>query len=52
VVVGAGAWLGRIPIYLGITSDGPATESTQLAGRGGCTRLKTSCMNNSSIKLT
>ena len=39
VVVGAGAWLGRITNYLGITSDGPATESTQLAGRGGCAMI-------------
>jgi hypothetical protein len=36
VVVGTGARPGRITVHLGITSDGPATESTQLAGRGGC----------------
>jgi hypothetical protein len=35
VVVGTGARLGRITVHLGITSDGLATESTQLAGRGG-----------------
>jgi hypothetical protein len=40
VVVGTGAWPGRIPVHLGITSDGPANESTQLAGRGGCARCK------------
>jgi hypothetical protein len=36
VVVGTGARPGCITVHLGITSDGPATESTQLAGRGGC----------------
>jgi len=36
VVVGTGAWPGRITVHLGITNDGLATESTQLAGRGGC----------------
>jgi len=40
VVVGTGAWPGRITVHLGITSDGPVTESTQLAGRGGCARRK------------
>ena len=41
VVVGTGARPGRITVhFLGITSDGLATESTQLAGRGGCARRK------------
>ena len=40
VVVGTGARPGRITVRLGITSDGLATESTQLAGRGGCARRK------------
>jgi hypothetical protein len=40
VVVRTGARPGRITVHLGITSDGPATESTQLAGRGGCARRK------------
>ena len=40
VVVGTGARPGRITVHLGITSDGLATESTQLAGRGGCARRK------------
>jgi hypothetical protein len=34
VVVGTGAWPGRVIVHLGMTSDGPATVSTQLAGRG------------------
>jgi hypothetical protein len=38
VVVWTGARPGRIAVHLGITSDGPATKSTQLAGRGGCAR--------------
>jgi hypothetical protein len=36
VAVRTGARPGRITVHMGITSDGPATESTQLAGRGGC----------------
>ncbi len=40
VVVGTGARPGRITVHLGIMSDGSATESTQLAGRGGCARRK------------
>jgi hypothetical protein len=36
VVVGTGARPGRITVRLGITSEGLATVSTQLAGRGGC----------------
>jgi hypothetical protein len=40
VVVGTGAQPGRITVHLGIMSDGLATESTQLAGRGGCSRRK------------
>jgi hypothetical protein len=40
VVVGTGARPGRITVHLGITNDGLATDSTQLAGRGGCARRK------------
>jgi len=40
VVVGTGARPGHITVHLGITSDDLATESTQLAGRGGCARRK------------
>jgi hypothetical protein len=40
VVVGTGARPGRVTVHLGITSDGLATDSTQLAGRGGCTQRK------------
>ena len=40
VVVGTGTRPGCTTIHLGITRDGHATESTQLAGRGGCTRHK------------
>ena len=36
VVAGTGARPGRVIVHLGMTSgDGPATVSTQLAGRGG-----------------
>jgi len=40
VVVGTGARPGRITVHLSIMSDGLATESTQLTGRGGCARHK------------
>ena len=40
VVVGTGAWPGRITVRLGITSEGLATVSTQLTGRGGCAQRK------------
>ncbi len=40
VVVGTGARLGRITVRLDIASEGLATVSTQLAGRGGCARRK------------